>query len=446
MTVVAATVVETAAIPTAADSVSLKTLEPVELSGGLRVVAEQVQSVESVSLAVHIATGSRNEANPQMGWSHFLEHLLFRGTPSWSSAELDSEFDCMGGAVDAMTGRESTVLLAKVAKTDAELALEMLCEMVAVPLLTDVEAERGVILEELAMIQDDPSDRLGEAMARAIFGKDPLGNPIAGTVETVSSAGVHELKAFHSDRYVRSSITVAAVGNVDPKWFMERLDAGLGDVQPGIRPEHEIHQLPRSTTFHLEHPSEQVHIQLGGAAPGRDSQERFTMRVLDVLLGGSASSVLFSELREKRGLAYDTGSFVSGALGRSEWGAYIATRPERASEAAEALGSELARFRDRRPSEEAVERAKRHLKGRFLLSRESMSERASSLVAQIGAGMRPLSPAEVVSALDAVTVEAVFSLSNRIFDPELIHAGSIGPAGSHATAALEAAQSGRLTA
>lgn len=418
--------------------------EPIELSGGLRVVAEPVGSVESVSFAVHVATGSRFESGSQVGWSHFIEHLLFRGTPTWSSGELDAEFDAMGGVVDAMTSRESTVLLVKVASEDGPRALDMVCEMVTSPLLEDVEPERAVILEELAMIDDDPSDRLGEAMSRAVFGTDPLGNPVAGTPETVAGASRSGLVAFHRERYVRSAITVAAVGSFDADWFSTSVDDAFDPLAEGHCPVVTREAAPHSSSFHIEHPSEQVHIQLGGIAPGRDSEDRFALRVLDVLLGGSASSRLFTELRERRGLAYDTGSFISPAMGASEWGVYIATRPERAREAAEALGHEVSRFREAKPSESDLNRAKRHLKSRFLLSRESMAERATSLITHVGSGLRPLTPAEILSALDAVTVDAVFSLAQSVLAPDLIHAGSIGPGEGHAAAALAASRSGSL--
>jgi predicted Zn-dependent peptidase len=187
-----------------------------------------------------------------------------------------------------------------------------------------------------------------------------------------------------------------------------------------------------------------VHIQIGGRAPGRESPERFSVRAFDVILGGSVSSRLFSDLRESRGLAYDTGSFISGCKGVSEWGAYIATRPERASEAAAALGQQIKTIRTNGVSEDEVSRAVSHLRGRYLLSRESMAERAGSIVSQLHSGLEPATAAEVLAQLEKVTVDSVNEVVNQLTDPEHLQSGSIGPDDEFSATALEAATSGTL--
>ena len=416
------------------------------LGSGLRVVTETVDSVESVCFAVSVATGSRHENARQAGWSHFIEHLLFRGTPSYSSAELDAAFDAMGGAVDAMTGRESTTLVVRASRPDAHTALDLLLEMVSEPLLEDVEIERQVILEELAMIEDDPADRLSEAMSFAVFGGGPLGLPIAGTVESVSSASRADLVAFHQASYTTDRVTVAAAGSVDGAFVESAVSRRLSKLPGGGAPKNVPSPATPGVPFDLEHPGEQVHIQIGSQGPGNESEDRFAMRVLDSVFGGAASSRLFRELRDRRGLAYDTGSFVSGASGASEVGAYIATRPETAAEAAVALGEEVARIRMEPPSTAEVEAAKRHLRGRYLLSRESMSERAAGMIGQITAGLDPLAVNEVLAGIDQVTTEDVAQLAQRVFDPRYLHCGTVGPADGLAARALASAQSGSLTA
>ncbi len=414
--------------------------------GGLRVVTEKVESVESVCFAVSVASGSRHEAAEHAGWSHFIEHLLFRGTPTFSSAELDAAFDAMGGAVDAMTGRESTTLLVRASRPDAQAALDLLLEMVSVPLLEDVEIERQVILEELAMIEDDPGDRLSEAMSVAVFGGGPLGLPIAGTAQSVTNASRSALVDFHTANYTRGRITVVASGAVDHQVVESAVNERLRNLPEGSRPELSSEAPVQASSFDLSHPGEQVHIQIGCQGPGNESADRYAMRVLDTVFGGAASSRLFSELRDRRGLAYDTGSFVSGATGSSEVGAYIATRPEAAEEAATALGEEVARIRLDPPSIEEVEAAKRHLRGRFLLSRESMSERAAGIVGQVTAGLAPISVADVLAGLDRVTADDVARLAETVFDPRHIHCGTVGPVEGLAATALASAQSGSLTA
>ncbi len=419
-------------------------IETAVLGGGLKVATEAVDGADSVCFAISVATGSRFEAAAESGASHFLEHLLFRGTPSHSSIELDAAFDRMGGAIDAMTGRESTTLIARVGSGDGPRALSLLCEMVAKPLLVDIEIERSVILEELAMTDDDPGDRLGEAMSAAVFGNDPLGRPIAGTPDSVGALSENALKCFHHDRYVKQSVTVVAAGNFDSRWLLEVAEDSLGNLQEGQGQPATVPEPLISNHLHLTHPSEQVHIQIGGRAPGRESPERFSVRAFDVILGGSVSSRLFSDLRESRGLAYDTGSFISGCKGVSEWGAYIATRPERASEAAAALGQQIKTIRTNGVSEDEVSRAVSHLRGRYLLSRESMAERAGSIVSQLHSGLEPATAAEVLAQLEKVTVDSVNEVVNQLTDPEHLQSGSIGPDDEFSATALEAATSGTL--
>jgi predicted Zn-dependent peptidase len=352
----------------------------------------------------------------------------------------------MGGAVDAMTGRESTTLVVRASRPDAETALDLLLEMVSEPLLEDVEIERQVILEELAMIEDDPGDRLSEAMSFAVFDGGPLGLPIAGTVDSVSDASRHDLVGFHRANYTSDRITVVAAGAVDHRFVEGAVVRRLSGLPNGAAPAKVAAAPTAGLPFDLEHPGEQVHIQIGAQGPGNESADRFAMRVLDTVFGGAASSRLFSELRDRRGLAYDTGSFVSGATRASEVGAYIATRPEAAAEAAIALGEEVARIRTEPPSSGEVESAKRHLRGRFLLSRESMSERAAGAIGQITAGLDPLSVDEVLAGIDRVSVEDVDRLAQTVFDPRYLHCGTVGPVDGLAATALASAQSGSLTA
>ena len=421
-------------------------IETTVLGGGLTVATEPVDGANSVCFALAVGVGSRFESATESGASHFLEHLLFRGTPSHSSSELDAAFDRMGGAVDAMTGRESTTLIARVGSGDGHRAFSLLCEMVARPLLADVELERSVILEELAMTEDDPGDRLGEAMSAAVFGSDPLGRPIAGTAETVEALSEAGLREFHRRMYAKRAVTVVAAGAVDPDWFVELAGDSLASLDEGKRQSSEAPAPISASHLDFSHPSEQVHIQIGGRAPGRESAERFSVRAFDVILGGSVSSRLFSELRESRGLAYDTGSFISGATGVSEWGAYIATRPERAAEAAAALGEQIKQIRSHGVTLDEVSRAVSHLRGRYLLSRESMAERAGSTVSQLGAGLQPATASQVLGQLEAVTVESVNQVVAQLTDPAYLHAGSIGPGSDCSAAALEAATSGTLNA
>ncbi|MEI6447999.1 MAG: insulinase family protein, partial [Actinomycetes bacterium] len=201
-----------------------------------------------------------------------------------------------------------------------------------------------------------------------------------------------------------------------------------------------------ASAVHQELPGEQVHVQLAGLGPGRESDDRFTVAALSTILGESTSSRLFTELRENRGLAYDTGSYTAPALGASEVGVYISTGIDSAPEAAALLGSEVRSFRADGPTDEEVELAKRQLKARVMLARENMSERAASLGSALLAGRRPLPVEEVIERIESVTTESVWEMASTVFEPATLHAGSAGPGSDVAAAALESAGSGSLNA
>ncbi len=417
-----------------------------QLAGGLRVVTERVDSASSVCLGVAVAVGSRDESPAEAGYCHFLEHLLFRGTASTTARQISVAFDSMGGVIDAMTSRESTMLTVRVAPDDAEPALELLLEMIAQPTLAEVDTERRVILEEMAMIEDDHADRLGEALSARVHGGDPLGSPIAGSRQSVSEATRDRLAVFHRSAYCQARIVAVAAGRIDHEWFLETVGSKLGGLAEGERAERTAPEPVPGSSEHLDLPGEQVHVQLAGLGPGRETDERFTLAAMSTVLGESSSSRLFTELRENRGLAYDTGSYTAPAVGASEVGVYISTGVDTAPEAARVLGSELRRFRQEGPTAEEVELAKRQMKARVLLARESMSDRAGSLASALLAERDPLGLADVLGRIDSVTAAGVGEMAERVFDPGTLHSGSAGPGADVAAAALESAGSGSLSA
>ena len=292
------------------------------LESGVRVVTEFVPAVRSAALGFWIGTGSVVESPAEAGLSHLLEHMLFRGTSRFSSIEIDQIFDAMGAEINAGTGKETTSLYTRVLDRHLERAFEVMSDMVWRPLFGELEAEREVVLEEIAMYEDDPQDRVFDVLGEAVFGDHPLGRAIIGRAEVVAGADRDQLARFHSARYVPVNVVIGAAGSVDHDALVE-LARAAGAERAGVSlapVDDALPQVDRRLRF-LRKDTEQYHVCLGGPGIARDDERRFALRVLDNVLGGTSSSRLFQEVRERRGLAYSVFSFNS---------LYAAHRPGRA--------------------------------------------------------------------------------------------------------------------
>jgi predicted Zn-dependent peptidase len=285
-----------------------------EPAGGLRVITEDVPSVRSVALGLWVRIGSRDEAPKEAGVSHFLEHLLFKGTERHSAIEISELFDGMGAATNAATSKESTHLHARFLDEHTDEAFQLLSEMLVAPSLPpdEVDSEREVVLEEIAMYEDEPQDRVHDILARAVHGDHPLGRRVLGDAEVIGSIPVPEIARYHHDRYTRPNIVVAAAGHLDHDAIVEVAQVHLG------APAGEPNRIEANGDANGASPrflfqpkeTEQYHICFGGPGIARADERRFALAVLDAIFGGSTSSRLFREVREKRGLAYAVGSYV----------------------------------------------------------------------------------------------------------------------------------------
>ena len=314
-----------------------------ELDSGLRVVTEQVPSVRSVALGLWVRTGSRNETPAQAGVSHFLEHLLFKGTKRHSAIEIAEIFDGMGASINAATGKESTHLHARFLDTHTEEAFDLLSEMLLAPTYPEIDSERQVVVEEIAMYEDEPSDRVHDVLDEAIFGDHPLGRRVLGRAEVIESIPVPDISDYHHSRYTASNVVVAAAGNVDHDAIVELSRRFVEAPTDGVA----SHELEAPTTratvgFHCKD-TEQYHVCLGGPGIHRGDDRRYALAILDSVFGGSTSSRLFREVREKRGLAYAVGSYTQQFVDGGLIGLYVGTREDNVEEACE---------RDRRRAEE----------------------------------------------------------------------------------------------
>jgi predicted Zn-dependent peptidase len=404
-------------------------VELTELEGGLRVVTETVPSVRSVALGLWVRTGSRDETPAQAGVSHFLEHLLFKGTKRHSAIEISELFDGMGAASNAATSKETTHLHARFLDDHTEEAFELMAEMLLAPSLPpdETDSERQVVLEEIAMYEDEPQDRVHDVLAEAIYGDHPLGRRVLGAAEVIGSIPVSDIAGYHDARYVAPNIVVAAAGHVEHGRIAELASrllaapAGNGAVRAnGDVPEHGTR-----VRFSAKD-TEQFHICFGGPGIARADERRYALAVLDTIYGGSVSSRLFREVREKRGLAYSVGSYTHEFFDRGFVATYVGTRPDNVGEACEIIGRELATLHAEGPTPAELERAKEHVKGRMVLGLESTGARMSRLARGVLFDIPLLSIDEMLARVDAVTLEDAAKLAADLYDPAKLAAASIG--------------------
>ncbi|MBO0769696.1 MAG: insulinase family protein [Solirubrobacterales bacterium] len=411
------------------------------LASGVRIVTEAIPSVRSVSLGFWIGTGSRAESDAQAGLSHLLEHLLFKGTATHSSLEIDQLFDAMGAEINAGTGRETTSLYARVIDEHLPAAFDAMADMVFAPALADIDAEREVILEEIAMYEDDPQEKVIDVLGEAVFGKHPLGRPIIGYAPVVRDTPAAGIRAFHDERYVPSNIVIAAAGAVDHDALVELAQARLPDrsaAQFKVEPADVAGIKAGQDHIRFEYKdTEQYHLCAGGLGLSRHDPRRFALRVLDTVFGGSSSSRLFQEVREQRGLAYAVFSFAASYADTGQTGLYLGTRGDNLGAAVQVIGAELTRLRSEGVTAEELTRAKENLKGRMLLSLESTSARMNRLGSCVLSGEPLLSLDELVAAVDAVSQEDVHELAVELWDPAALSIAGIGPDRARFDAAVE---------
>ncbi|HWI21598.1 MAG TPA: pitrilysin family protein [Baekduia sp.] len=393
----------------------------------MRVVTEHMGSVRSVALGVWIGTGSAAETHEQAGLSHLLEHMLFRGTPSHTSLEIDQLFDGMGAEVNAGTGRETTSVYSRVLDTHVEQAFTAIAEMVFDPNLdeADLDSEREIVLEEIAMYEDDAQEKVFDVLGEAIFGSHPFGRPIIGRAEVVETVKASELRRFHDERYVGQNVVVAAAGAVDHDRIVELVAATGAAAGTPQKPESPASDhAPRRMFF--EKDTEQYHVCLGAPGIDRHDDRRFALRVLDTIFGAAGSSRLFQEVREKRGLAYSVSSFSSLYSHTGAVGIYVGTRPDNVEEALSVISAEIDRLRIDPASEEELALAKENAKGRMLLSLESTNARMNRLGSNLLADAPILTVDEMEQRFDAVTIDDLRALAEELYDPARLSAACVG--------------------
>jgi predicted Zn-dependent peptidase len=402
-----------------------------ELDSGERVISERVSSVRSVAVGFWIGAGSRDERPDRAGASHFIEHLLFKGSRSHSAQEIAEIFDALGGELNAATSREHTVVYARVPDSHLETALDVMTDMVFAPTFNEIDAEREVVLEEIAMYEDTPQELVHDLFSAAVFGEHQLGRPVIGSAEVISTISRPMLAAYHRSMYVGGNVVVAAAGNLEHNKLLRLLAAPRKRKAEGppkgtrVRPAL-VKAPPPGVRFECKE-TEQYNVCVGAPGISRSDRRRFAASLLDGILGGSASSRLFQEIREKRGMAYVVYSFASQYTDTGLVGIYLGTREENLAACLEITADQLADIAAGNLRERELERAKENLKGRIMLSMESTSNRMSRLGKSLITDTELLSVERIIAEIDAVEPEQVTDLAGLLFAPERLSAAGVGP-------------------
>jgi predicted Zn-dependent peptidase len=412
-----------------------------ELDSGQRVITERLTHVRSVALGYWIGAGSRDERDDRAGVSHFIEHLLFKGTDTYSAQDIAEVFDGLGGELNAATSREHTVVYARVADHHLETAIDVMSDMVFAPVFAEVDSEREVVLEEIAMYEDQPQELVHDLIAEAVFGSHALGRPVIGTAEVISSVSRRAISAYHRSMYVPGNVVVAAAGSLEHNELLRLLERAERKVRETpararrVRPP--LVKAPPPSVRFVRKDTEQYHVCLAAPGIARSDRRRFAASLLDAVLGGSASSRLFQEIREKRGMAYAVYSFASQYTDTGQIGLYIGTREENLEDCLTIAGEQIEDVAAGNLKPNELERAKENLKGRILLSMESTSSRMSRLGKSLITDTEILSLDRIMAEIDAVEPEALAELAELLLAPERLSAAGIGADEERFLAAVE---------
>jgi len=412
-----------------------------ELDSGERVVSERLDHVRSVAVGMWIGAGSRDENAVESGVTHFIEHLLFKGTERFNALEIAEIFDGLGGELNAATSREHTLVYARVPDHHLETAMDVMSDMVFAPAFAELDSEREVVLEEIAMYEDAPQDLVHDLLSEAVFGDHPLGRPVIGTAEVISSIPRDAIAGYHEQMYVPANIVVSGAGNLEHERLVELVQRALEartstrDAHVNVRPPLVTAPPPRLRFQRKD--TEQYHVCLGAPGISRSDRRRFAASLLDAILGGSASSRLFQEIREKRGMAYAVYSFISQYTDTGQIGVYLGTREDNLGEALAITAEQIADLAGGNLPERELVRAKENLKGRILLSMESTSTRMNRLGKSLVSDSELLSLDRIVAEIDAVEASSVCELAAALLDSDRLSAACIGPSEERFVAALE---------
>jgi len=411
-----------------AHPVSQPTIVRDVLPSGLRVLTERMPHVRSVSIGVWLARGSRHESEAQGGIAHFVEHMLFKGTGTRTAEDIAQLVDSIGGQMDAFTAKEYAGYYFKVLDEHLPLAVDLLSDIVINPAFAveDIAREKKVVLEEIKMVEDTPDDLVHEIFAESFWRGHPLGRPILGTPETVTALSQADLRRYFAGTYTASNLIVTAVGNVEHAQVLDLVARAFAQLPPDGEPASQAPPRVVAQTSIRNKDLEQSHICLGTSGYQQDHDDRYASYVMNTILGGSMSSRLFQNVREKRGLAYAVFSGLSSYRDAGSMTIYAGCANEAVGELIDVVIGELRRIKVERPEATELQRAKDHLKGSLMLSLESTSSRMSHLGRQEIYFDRHLGLDETLERVEAVTQADVQRVAQDLFADGALAATVLG--------------------
>jgi predicted Zn-dependent peptidase len=399
------------------------------LDNGIKVISEEIPYVHSVSVGIWVQAGSRDERSGENGISHFIEHMLFKGTKRRSAHQIAKEIDAVGGVLNAFTSKEFSSFYAKVLAEHLPVALDLLFDLYLNSLFSDdeLEKERQVIAQEISMVEDTPDEYIHDLFSESFWPRHPLGFPILGRLETISRMNRARLLEFFREHYLRVKPIIVAAGNLKHENLLHPVKEILGKTKTREKKRQSSPPRPHPHLLVKNKKLEQVHLVLGTQGLRATHPQRYAFSVLNTLLGGGMSSRLFQEIREKRGLAYSVYSFLSSFMDSGMLGVYVGTGDNTLARVLQLILKEMKKLSADSLKAKELRSAKEQLKGNLLLSLESMDSRMGRLAKNQLYFNRYITTEEIIEGIEEVRAEEVCALAHQTFKPESLSLTILGP-------------------
>ncbi len=408
---------------------SALTIHESKLPNGVRLVMEHVPYVQSAAIGIWVKAGSRYEEDFELGISHVLEHMLFKGTEKRTAKQIAEEIEALGGYFNAFTDKEMTCYYGRILSEHSSSLVDVLCDMLTNSIMApdDISSEVKVVLEEIKRRDDDPEDLIHDVFLETLWPFHQLGRPVIGTVETVSAVNREKLFDYMKRRYASNEIVISAAGNLDFSMIEDLISDRLGSLKPVEMPFEKSIPTPSARKNFMTKEVEQVNFCLGSNSFSQHEDDKYPMAVLDTILGGGMSSRLFQEIREKRGLAYSIGSSSSAYDETGYFMVYGGTSEENFQQVTDLTMAEFDRVKNELVTDYELMKAKNHIRGSLLLSLEGMSSRMMRLGKNVLYFDRIIPIEEIINAVDKVKKEDLLNIANKVLDNTKLTTAAIGP-------------------
>ncbi|RJQ33408.1 MAG: insulinase family protein [Actinobacteria bacterium] len=396
---------------------------------GTIILSEEIPNVRSVALGIWVGIGSRDEPEELGGMSHFLEHLVFKGTPTYNARQISETFDSLGAELNAFTAKETTCFYTRLLDEHLPKGFEVLADMLSNPSFKeqDILSERQVVLEEISLHEDSPDERIHDLFSNALFSDHPLGKPVLGRIDTVKNFSHKDIVSYYDSRYAPQNMVIAAAGSLKHNDLVKLVNRHFTNKRSSDFKRKSFAPVVESHLMAYKKKTEQAHICYGTEGLSANDKDRFIVSVLDNILGGGMSSRLFQEIREKRGLAYSVYSYHSVHTETGSFTLYAGTSPNKAKEVIAIMQDQLQLLVDEKVATEELNRAKQHLKGQLVLGLESTSHRMMRLGKSELAHGEILSVDELINRIDAVSQDDIQGIAKQLFVPSKMILTIVGP-------------------